>query len=76
MSRRADGAGLACVDLTVRDRLVIDDVKAATGLDSDANFLRSAAYHFAVHVLGAGAVDTGLFQLRSTRGRVTKSRTA
>jgi len=52
-----------------RDRIVADDIKAACGIDTDANLVRSALYHFAVFTLGRAAVDTRSFRVRAQRGR-------
>jgi hypothetical protein len=67
VSRRATDY-LVCASLGVRDRLLLDDMKAAGGYDSNENLLRSALYNHAVHLLGAAAVDTGCFRQRVSRG--------
>jgi hypothetical protein len=52
-----------------RERVCADELKAATGLTTDADLVRAAAYHFAVFVLGSRAVDTDLFRLRGAGKR-------
>ena len=71
--RTSDSTQLWC-PVTVRDRIVCDDVKAAVGLDSDPNLVRTALYHFAVFVLGAEAVDTDSFRLRQKAGKRQRGR--
>jgi len=64
-----------CTELDEADYELVGAVKAATALDTDANFVRAAAYYFAIFVLGQAAVPTTSFLLR-TRSKGSDERTA
>ena len=70
MSRRQrDIRTLAC-PLTVRERRMVDDLKAVAGLGSDANLVRTALYALARHLDLEGLTPRD-FGLRSA-GRSTR----
>lgn len=59
-----------------RERIACDDMKAKLALDSDANLVRTALYHYAIFVLGQSEVDCELFRLHSKKGRLLKGKPA
>ncbi len=76
MPRRESEMTIACCPVTPRERLLLEDVKAACALDSDANLVRSAIYHFAIFVLGARNVNVDMLRLRvpGRTGRTVRHR--
>jgi len=62
-------------EISVRDRIMCDELKAACALDGDANLVRAALFHFACFVLGKAAVDCGTFALRGA-GRSRRRQSA
>lgn len=65
---RRSGANLLTVPVNEYERVLCDDIKRSTSLDSDANLLRAALYYFATFVLGHGAVATSAFRLQVYQG--------
>ena len=62
MRREAD-VSLLCCPVTVRERLLCDELRAACGITSDANLVRMALYHWA-RFQKPGQVDTRMFARR------------
>lgn len=54
-------------ELTIRERLVIEDMKRATGITMDSNLVRTALYRFAAHL--DQYVDVATFAVRGPRDR-------
>lgn len=50
MTRRAADTVTMTVWLTVREGLILDEMRQMTGLDSNANLLRCALYQYAKHL--------------------------
>lgn len=74
MRRAADVSTLTC-PLIPRERDVVNTMKAALGLHSDADCVRVAPYRLAVHV--DARIDTAVFAVRGgKRWRVTRRRRA
>lgn len=72
MSRNDTDIAIATCPLTVRERLIVDEMKAIAGLGSDANLVRAALFCFArqLHVEHVHYTDFGLRAPgRSTRVR-------
>ena len=68
MRRESDVSVLDC-PISPRERLVCDELKAATGLETDSDLVRTGLYHWAVFVLGPAEVDTETFRLRGAGKR-------
>lgn len=66
MRRRTD-VSIPCCALSVRERLVCDDMKQATGLTSDADLMRLGLWHLARHL--DMPRDAALFGLRRAKTR-------
>jgi hypothetical protein len=69
MPRPPSTVGQIACPIGPRERICCDDLKSALGLATDANLLRTALYHYAVFVLGAGHVETALFRLPTAPAR-------
>jgi hypothetical protein len=61
--RQRARASTVTTAISVRERSVLDEIKAASGLASDSDVTRVALYRFAVHL--DVAVDTSLFHVRA-----------
>ena len=60
--RREQDVSTICCPVTVRERLVLDALKAQLALHSDADVVRVALYRLAA---ASGDVDTALFRVRA-----------
>lgn len=56
---------LISAELTLRERLAIEDMKRATGITMDSNLVRTALYRFAAHL--DAKVDVDMFRVRGPR---------
>ena len=65
--RRESDVSTVSVALGPREQLAVQDMKAMTGIGSDADLLRTALYRFAAH-LDQGT-DTSLFAIRGATKR-------
>ncbi len=64
--RRASDISTLTIDVSPRDRLVLDDMRRAGGYTSDANLVRGALYQHARHL--DVRIDCHVFPQRTTRG--------
>jgi hypothetical protein len=69
---RRDGDAFIGCELSLRERDAVDEMKARTGILTDANLVRTALYRFAAHV--NVDADTGLFAVRGRQDRHSVSR--
>jgi hypothetical protein len=73
MSRRQSDVSMLCCPLTVRERLICDDMRKMTGLHSDADLGRLGLWHLAKHL--DQRLDADVFALRhGTEGQAIKPR--
>ena len=69
VSRRELDVSTVSVDLSMRERDAIEEMKRRTGINSDANLVRTALYGLAAHL--ESNIDTNLFRMRGVTKRAS-----